>query len=166
MKYINIFFILGILLNTACTNFDTQKSPLVIRADSFYGALVADTIIYDVIIKNPNPEDACTNECLKNFQHSTLMDSLFNLVYTRQATVYDFFSQEPLKVKEIKRMEKEEDFMRDNIGKIQFTEKWYFDASTQQLQKEVISMVLGYELKSDEGEVRGYKPIFKIQLNH
>jgi hypothetical protein len=63
-------------------------------------------------------------------------------------------------------MEKDENFNRKNIGKIQFTERWYFDVKTQQLQKEVMSIVLGHELTNDEGLVRGYKPVFQLYLNH
>jgi len=166
MKHFSLFLIIGLLLNTGCKNINTQKSQQIIRTDSFYGAIVADTIIYDVIIKNANPEDAWANECLKHFQHAALIDSLFYLVYNRQASAYDFFSEQALKVKDVQRMERENDFSRNRIGKIQFTERWYFDVSSQQFQKEVISVVLGYELVNDEGVVRGYKPVFKLQLNH
>ncbi len=166
MKNFTILFAIGLLLSTSCRNFNSHSPQIIIQHDSSYGNVIADTIIYDVVIKNPNPEDTWTDECLKNLQHSSLMDSLFTLVYSQQAVAYDFFTKEPLKVKDIKRLEKEESFNRNNIGKIQFTEKWYFDASSQQLQKEVISIVLGYELVNDEGMVYGYKPVFQLQLNH
>lgn len=166
MRFLNLILIIGLLLNVSCKNTETQNTQIVIRTDSFSGAIIADTIIYDVIIKNANPDDSWTNECLKHFQHSAFIDSLFNLAYNRQVVVYDFFTKKPLKVKDLKRLEKQDGFKRANIGKIQFTEKWYFNSSSQQFQKEVISIVLGYELLSDEGIVRGYKPVFKIPLNH
>ena len=166
MKNFTILFVVGLMISTSCRNFKSHSPQIIIKHDSVPGSVIADTIIYDVIIKNPNPEDAWTNECLKNLHHSSLIDSLFTLVYSQQAVAYDYDTQKPLKVKDIRSMEKEESFSRDNIGKIQFTEKWYFDASSQQLQKEVISIVLGHELVNDEGMVYGYKPVFRLQLNH
>jgi hypothetical protein len=154
------------LIISSCEKRNSQATKVVIHADSLYGSMISDTIIYDVIIKNPNPDDAWTEECLKNLDQSGFMDSLFNLVYSKQAIAYDFYTHKPLKVTDIKRMESEDDFSRSNIGKIQFTEKWYFDGPTQQLQKEVISIVLGHELYTEEGLVRGYKPVFKLQLIH
>ncbi len=166
MKYLYLILFIGALTFTGCKQNKTHEPPLVIRVDSFYGSIIADTIIYDVIIKNPDPDDLWTSECLKKIHHSTLIDSLFHLVYTKQAVAYDLYSNEPLKIKDVKRMENEENFQRNQIGKIQFTERWYFDVSTQQFQKEVISIVLGHELYNDEGFVRGYKPVYKLKLNH
>jgi hypothetical protein len=130
------------------------------------GSLVADTIICDVVIHNPNPEDQWTTECLKNLKHRALIDSLFALVYDGKMKAYDFFSKEVIKNKDLKQMESENGFSRDHIGKIQFTERWYFDKKSQQFQKEVLSLVLGYELFNQDGSLRGYKPIFKIYLKH
>lgn len=130
------------------------------------GALVADTIIYDVVIHNPNPEDQWTAECLKDLKHRALIDSLFALVYDGKMKAYDFFSKEVIKNKDLKQMESENGFSRDHIGKIQFTERWYFDKKSQQFQKEVLSLVLGYELFNQDGSLRGYKPVFKIYLKH
>ncbi len=166
MKYFCVILLIGALALTGCNHNKTHESPLVIRADSFNGSIIADTIIYDVIIKNPNPDDLWTSECLKNIHHSALIDSLFHLVYAKQAVAYDLYSNAPLKVKDVKRMENEADFQRNQIGKIQFTERWYFDVSTQQFQKEVISITLGHELYNEEGSVRGYKPVYKLKLNH
>ena len=166
MKCLYSILLIGTLALTGCNHNKTYEPLLVIRADSFSGSIIADTIIYDVIIKNPNPDDLWTSECLNKFYHSTLMDSLFHLVYTKQAVAYDLYSNKPLKVKDVKRMESEADFQRNQIGKIQFTERWYFDVSTQQFQKEVISITLGHELYNEEGSVRGYKPVYKLKLNH
>lgn len=166
MKIFYFLFIVVVLLNASCRKFSSQNPQIIIKHDSDYGRLVADTITYDVVIKNSNPEDTWASECLKNLQHSSLIDSLFDLVYSHQAGAYDFFTQEPMSVKDLRRIEKEKSFNRNNIGKIQFTEKWYFDSSSQQFQKEVISIVLGYELVNDEGMVYGYKPVFKLYLNY
>jgi hypothetical protein len=145
---------------------DESSKPEIIRVGSFLGTEIADTIVYDVIIRNPDPQDAWTTECLKNLKQRMLIDSVFDLVYAEKLKAFDFFTQEVLSLKEIKKIESETGYSRDLIGKIQFTERWFFDKSTRQFQKEVISLVFGYELFNSEGAVRGYKPVFKIYLNH
>jgi hypothetical protein len=129
------------------------------------GLLVADTIIYDVLINNPDPEDTWADECLKYLNHSILVDSLFGLVYSGRIIAYDFFTQERLKISDIKDIESVPEFSRKQIGKIQFSEKWSLDPVNQLFNKEIISIVLGYELYDDSGNVRGYKPVFKLFLN-
>jgi hypothetical protein len=168
MKTAGLTLLILVTFTFACTHKLTNENnqPGIVRLDSFYGAIVADTIIYDVIIQNPNPEDQWTSECLKDFKHSDLIDSVFSLVYSGKLAAYDFFSKKSLAVNEIKSMESEDGYSRDKIGKIQFTERWYFDKPSQQLQKEVLSMVFGYELFNQERTLRGYKPIFKVYLKH
>jgi hypothetical protein len=86
MKHLYLIPLLGfVIFSTGCNTFKTKKPPSVIRADSFSGAIIADTIIYDVIIKNANPEDMWADECLKYLRHTSFIDSLFDLVYTKQA---------------------------------------------------------------------------------
>jgi hypothetical protein len=168
MKSLLFIIFLTIILFIGCTPRTSQEksSPSIISIDSFCGVVIADTIIYDVIIRNPNPEDQWVTECLKNLKHKVLIDSLFALVYDKEAIAFDFFSKEPLKIKDIKRIEEVEGFSRDRIGKIQFTERWYFDKSSQQFQKEVLSIVLGYELFNSDSTLRGYKPVFRLNLKH
>ena len=134
-------------------------------SDSLVKNLIADTIIYEVKIKNPDPDDKWAEKCLASFDRNRFVDQLFNAVYDKRATVYDFFSGEELTPRGLKRIEKSKDFSRDNVGKIQFYESWYYDSLNLKMEKRIISMVLGYELYGDNGEIIGYKPVFKIYLN-
>ena len=127
--------------------------------------LVADTIIYDVVIRSTNPDDIWENERLQYLNHSALVDSLFDLVYEKEIIAYDVFENKALSVSQVKSLEEQADYARNRIGKIQFTEKWYFNSSDPQLQKEIISISLGYETYNEHGEVRAYKPVFKLYLN-
>jgi hypothetical protein len=167
MRALIIFSILTILI-TACNQKPSgeKKNEKVIRVDSFYGPVVADTIIYDVIIHNTNPEDAWAEQSLQYVKQNMLVDSLFSLVYQGKVVAFDFFEKKPLSIADVKKLEAEKGFDRENIGKIQFTERWYFDAGTKQFQKEVMAIVLGYDLFDADGKVRGYKPVFKLSLNH
>lgn len=128
------------------------------------GAVIADTITYEVIVQNPDPEDQWMKQCLKDFKQQLFIDDVFKLVYGDKIKAYDFFSKKPLETNDVKLIESEPGYSRNNIGKIQFTERWYFDSSSQKFQKEVLSLVLGYSVFDQEGSLRGYKPVFKIYL--
>jgi hypothetical protein len=143
-----------------------EKQPFAkVQADSIRGPAIADTIIYDVIIHNTNPEDQWAEQCLQYMNEGMLVDSLFNLVYEGKVVAYDFFENRPLSIKEVKKLEAQTGFKRENIGKIQFTERWSFDASRVRFQKDVLAIVLGYDLFDEEGKIRGHKPVFKLTLN-
>lgn len=167
MKSFSITILIFVVLLYGCTRRQPQVSQPEVRPqqDSGTGHLMADTIIYDVIIHNTNPDDLWTEETLQYLRHEALIDSLFELVYQQKVLAYDYFEKKPLKIKEIKKIENEEGFSRDNIGKIQFTERWYFDSANQRFKKEVLSVVLGYDLINSDGTLRGHKPVFKINLN-
>ncbi len=135
------------------------------KSDSSAKNLIADTIIYDVIIKNPDPDDEWTEKCLAGFDKIRFVDQIFNAVYSKHAIVYDFFSGEKISPGALKRIEKSKDYNREKIGKIQFSETWYYDSLNLIMEKKIISMVLGYELHGDNGEIIGYKPVFRINLN-
>jgi hypothetical protein len=127
--------------------------------------MIVDTIIYDVIIKNPNPYDTWTDECLKHLNKEQFVDLLFESVYKNQATAYDVLSQNIITSVQLKKLEHKKDFDRDKIGKIQFTESWFYNDSLRTMSKRVISVSLGYEIFDDKGELIGHKPAFKIFMN-
>ena len=158
MKY---FGWILILITAACISKPQEKSSGSLPGET----LVADTIIYDVIIRNRNPEDAWTSLCLQNLKHEKLIDSLFSMVYSGKARAYNYDSNDPVKPNDLRRAEQEMEFSRSAIGKIQFTERWYLDNTDQVMKKEVLSLVLGHELYTESGDFIGYKPVFRILLN-
>lgn len=161
-----IGFLLGLIFLICCQK--ASEKQVATKPEQEYESpanCIADTIIYDVIIRNTNPYDTWMEKSLGKLQHSKLIDSLFSLVYERKIKAYDYFSNEELSPKQVKAMENEAGFTRDRIGKIQFTEAWYFNKGLKKWDKEVISIALGYELYRDSGELRGYKPVFKLYLN-
>jgi hypothetical protein len=133
--------------------------------DSLAGNLIADTIIYDVIIKNPNPDDIWTEQCLGYFRRDEFVSQLFKAVYDERAEAYDFITGKKMSPRDLRKFEKTEDFGRDKIGKIQFAEVWYFDADKLTMDKRILYMILGYEVMGDNSEIIGYKPVFRIYLN-
>lgn len=165
-NYLFIFFVAAGLLSgcrNTPDNMIQDENPADISVIN--GIVVADTIIYDVIIRNPDSSDEWTAECLKNLNHRMLIDSLFSMAYSEQAEVYDFFSGVALTPEALLALESTPDFDRSRVGKIQFTEQWMVSSEDLTLSKKVLSLVVGYELYDESGGVRGYKPVFKIDLN-
>jgi hypothetical protein len=165
--------IFSLLLVTACQSFKTGNTPeadTIFKNKVFWGikdtgvsfVSVADTITYDMIIKNPDTTDKWTTKRLAHLQKEKIIDHIFKQIYAQKIKAYDYFRDIPLTISEVKNIEAREAYSRDKIGKIQFTEKWYFDAENLKMQKEVISIVLGYESKNRSGEIKGYKPMFRI----
>jgi hypothetical protein len=151
----------------ACTQKKSSNAETQIIKDTMTiaGMVVADTIIYDVIIRNPNMEDQWTESCLKGLKRLELVDTIFSMIYSEKVTALNYDTKETLKVKDIRQLEKEGDFSRGKIGKMQFTERWIFNTNDLSFTKEIISVVLGYEVYDGNGELRGYKPAFLINFN-
>lgn len=128
-------------------------------------AIVADTIIYDVVIKNSNTNDYWKEECLKNVDRRKITDIIFKAIYEGRITAYDYFENTPFTIAEIKNLEKENEFGRDRFAQIQFKEEWLFDEINLKMEKKVNSIILGYELYDSENKVKGYRAAFKVYLN-
>lgn len=161
VKKIYLLFAVAIFLGS-CK--DTSK-PIVVSAsdEPLNGTIIAEPVIYDMVIKNVNPDDEWAEECLMNLDREKLVSIIFDAVYNEQLMPYDYFTDEPIKLSELKTLEK--DYPREIIGKLQFEEEWAFDEASLQLRKKVNSLLLAYELYNSAGEVRGYKPAFYVRLN-
>jgi len=127
--------------------------------------VIADTITYSVLLKNNDPYDTWKENALKHLKREDLTDYLFEGVYKKKLTPIDFFSDQPMTIKEIKELEKSEEFSRDRIARAQFEEIWYFNPQENKMHKQVYSIMIAYEVYNDLGEVKGYKPAFKVFLN-
>jgi hypothetical protein len=165
-KIVMSLVMISLLAAIGCKNkAERKQSPdTVFENDSVYGTVVADTITYDVIIRNPDPGDTWRAECLSRLNHKALIDSIFNLVYTGRALAFNLETREQLTHRQIKDIEEEQGFSRDNIGMIQFTEAWYLDPKHNTMTKEVLSMVLGSDFYDAAGELFGHKPVFRVEL--
>lgn len=159
-----IFITVALLVHSCKERIPCQKEPLVPRTPLNI-AVIADTVIYDVIIKNPDPEDLWTEECLRNLYREGFIDIIFNAIYRQELIPYDYFSNQALSVKEIIELEKDPEFSRENIGRIQFSGAWYFDEENLRMEKRINSLSFGYEVFDLSGNLRGYKPAFMVKLN-
>lgn len=125
---------------------------------------VADKIIYDVIIKIPNPDDPWEVEKLEGYRGDTMVSELFNAVYTEKINAYDYHTGKKLSPGEVRQAELRPGFDRNNIGKIQFTENWYYDPVSMAIEKEIVSIVLGYEKREIDGTLIGYEAAFMLNF--
>jgi hypothetical protein len=128
------------------------------------GELIADPIIYEVIVKNPNPDDEWLNECLENTNSSYLIEQILKEVKAGSLKAYDYYDNHELSMSEIKQIIKEND-LNERTGKIQFEENWYWDKNQLQLKKEVKKLMFGFEIYDATGKLRGYKASFVVNLS-
>ncbi len=161
MKIIHVLF--SIILSGvffSCNQKDIEIKKVDIgRANNY--SVFADTIINDVLIQNPDNSE-WTDYCLRNLNKDVLVEEIFNSVYNGKLVPYEFFQNIPLEIKDIKSLENEPEFSRDKIAKVQFEEAWFFDTENQIMVKKVYSIMLAYEVYNLEGEIKGYKPAFKV----
>ena len=156
------------IVSACCPNTakDENNSLVVNKLPSTEtGYVFADTIIYDVIIKNPNSDDTWTELCLKNLKREQFIDKLFESVYTKKATAYDLNNDEIISPDDLRIMEKKKEIDRDRIGKIQFTESWLYNDSLMIMTKKVLAASLGMEVFDEKGDLIGYKHLFKVRFN-
>jgi hypothetical protein len=164
-RYLILYLILVLITSTSCKKEITVAKTTYINTDTITSEIIADTIIYDVLIKNTNPDDLWTDECLKYLHRNNFMDSLFSAIYRGDLIAYDFFTNKPLSIKEVTTIEKSDWYDRDAIGKMQFSEVWYFDSKYIVFKKKVISITFGVEQFTSLNELKGHKPLFKVYLN-
>ena len=126
--------------------------------------IIADTIIYDVVIKKSGLNDTWQDQSLKNVNQEYLINYVFNKIKTGELMPLDYILDSPLKTDEIKELLNREEFSLDKVSKIQFKETWYLTPDGILLEKKVISMIFAYELYNSDGELRGYRAAFKVNL--
>lgn len=127
--------------------------------------VLADTISYGVVVRNKDTTDKWQKKWLKNLKLERFTDHLFQKIYSGKITPYSYFNEESLTIQDIKKLEEQEEFARDKIGKIQFKEIWYFDPDNMKMVKKVYSAMLAYETYNSDGSFRGYKPAFKVYFD-
>ena len=158
-----IQWVLIISITMAACNLKQNETQVVDLGSGENFIVIADTIVNDVIILNPD-NDEWTEYCLRNLDKKTLINKIFKSVYAGELIPYEFFNNEPLSIEDIKALENDSTFSRNKIARVQFEEAWYYDSANQKMIKKVHSIMLAYEIYNSRGEIRGYKPAFKVYL--
>ena len=163
MKSKLLFCSLVMFITIAACNIDKHEIKTVKIGSEENFLVLADTIIDDIVILNPN-NDEWTDYSLRNLNKKTLVNEIFRSVYEEELVAYEFFHTKVLSIEDIKKLEDDPAFSRDKIAKVQFEEAWYYDPINQTMVKKVHSIMLAYEIYNSLGEIKGYKPAFKVYL--
>jgi hypothetical protein len=125
---------------------------------------VADSIMYIANVKNPDPEEAYyMDKWLSGVKVQKLAELIFSAVYDGKLKAYDYMTGEEISIDSVKSMENE--FKREDIGQILFTEDWYFDSESLKMYKQVNSVMLAYFRYADDGSLVGNKAGIRVYFN-
>lgn len=166
-----IFVTIFILIFFSCNKkqekkFSTKNLNAVTwveNGDTSQAFQIAKPIIYDVVVRKHNYDDDWTKQCLENTNVDALSNLVFDLIYSGKLTPYNYFTDEKMTIKEVKKVEKE--FARKRIGKMQFIEDWYFDTNKMKFYKKVKGIMLAYERYRADSTVRNYKAGIKVYFS-
>ncbi len=123
----------------------------------------ADTIIYDVVIHNTDSTDEWQSHKIKDLNRKKMIDDIFSSVYSGQKKAYNYYTNKAMDIDDIKILE--ENNKRENVGKVQFSETWYYNAKTGAMEKKIYNILIAYELYNSNNELRGYKAAFYVKNN-
>jgi len=143
----------------------TEASTSVTEAMPDDAVLIASNMVTEVIV-HPDPDgDPWETEKVEGYRGDEFINSIFSRIYDGTLTVYDYHSGESLDASDVRKIEKEYDDDRSKIGKLSFTEDWYYSPSSNSLQKRTKSVTFGYELYNNAGKVYAYRAAFRADLN-
>ena len=123
---------------------------------------IAESIRYDVIIKNPDPDDEWTETCLKGLDREKLVNEVYKAIYAGKVKAYDYYTDDPMSVEQVKEIEKQAESDGAEVAKVQFLEDWFFDPVTFNFYKKVHFIMLAYEILDENGNARNYKAAFYV----
>ena len=128
--------------------------------------LIATDIVTEVIIR-PDPEgDPWEIEKVAGYKGDAMINAIFDRIYAGTLTAYEYHTGEPLTPGDVKKIEEEFNNDRSKIGKLSFTEDWYYDPATNSIEKVTKSIVFGFELYNQERRVYAYRAAFKAALGN
>ena len=166
MKRTIILLLLTVLIASCNERRNQQKTVSApLTEDVPEGAvLIASGIVTEVIIR-PDPDgDPWEIEKVAGYKGDAMVNSIFERVYDGTLTVYDYHSGEVLTANDVKKIEAEFKNDRTKIGKLSFTEDWYYRPAENTLEKKARSVVFGYELYNNLGKVYAYRAAFRADL--
>lgn len=130
------------------------------------GAVIIAHDVVTEVITRPDPEgDPWDIEKVIGYHGEEFVNDIFRQIYDGTLKVFDYHSGEPLSASDVKKVEKEFNNDRSRIGKLSFTEDWYYYPATNRLEKRSKSVTFGYELYNNSGKVYAYRAAFRADLD-
>ena len=157
-------FVLLVILTVISLSCKQESAEIITDSISPEFIKVADNIIYDVIVK-AETDDEWDIEKVEGYSGNKMIDNLFESLYSGELKARDYHSGKELSPGDIKNIEKREGFERSNIGKIQFTEDWFFKPADNKIEKNVETVVFGYKTNTEDRIGVGYMAAFEILMN-
>ncbi len=145
-----------------CSKTDKPKSTNTKQSLSGDIAVIADTIVYDVILRNIDTSDVWEAECLQYLNQKSLVNYLIDGVYNGKFIAMEFMGDKVLSIDDVKAIEQESGFSRDRVSKVQFRERWFID-SAGNFQKQIINYTLGIEVYSKQNTFLGHEALFVVK---
>lgn len=145
--------------------------------------LVTKRIQYDVPIRNTDPEMDWWVQNIEGSSREKLIKDILTRVSSGEVKAYDFLSHKLFTPGEIASMLKRIDTISverstppydlvdtvlvteiriSDIAKLRFLEEWSMNDKTLAFTKKVAGICPMVERLTDEGEIRGYKPLFWV----
>lgn len=127
--------------------------------------MIAHDVVTEIITR-PDPEgDPWDVEKVAGYHGDEFVNDIFGRIYDGTLKVFDYHSGEPMSVSDVRKVEKEFNNDRSRIGKLSFTEDWYYYPATSRLEKRATSVTFGYELYNNSGKVYAYRAAFRADLD-
>lgn len=148
------------------------------------GELITEKIQYDVIIKPDNLDSDWWVNNLEGSKREKFVLALMDDVLNHKINAFDFFTDEPLSYERIEHLKGYQDTIlfqqpeppysdtlmvvdhsieyRD-ITKVRFLESWSYNGTDiRTMEKKIIGIAPMIENYDEEGNLRGYEPLFWI----
>jgi hypothetical protein len=144
--------------------------------------IITQRIQYDVPIKSPNPEYDWWVQNIEGSQREDFVNMIFEAAYSGKVRTYDYFNH-PLTPEQVRQI----GYRRDTITmqrpvppytlfdtvieakldlrlitRIRFLEEWTIDKKHFKIVKNILGIAPLMENYSENGELRGYMPLFWI----
>jgi hypothetical protein len=169
MKRIKLIVFLGIailMLSGACKNSTSKKTGAatnITETDTTGLMLIGKDIITDIVLKPDTLGDPWEVEKVKGFTGDRMFKIIFDRIYSEKVTVYDCREDKALSLSEIKDLEKEFNSDLSKIGKVQFTEDWYFDTNKNIIVKRIKAVSFGFAMERTNDMPVRYKALFRLK---
>jgi hypothetical protein len=168
------WFILCLIIFISCS-----------RKDNASHAILTERIQYDVFIKSPDPDLDWWVQNIEGSKREVFVKKIIDIALSGKVKTYDYSNQllTPAELKS--QLYRSDTFsmqranppyqyfdtvvthsidMKD-IVKIRFLEEWLWDEKTLFIQKKIAGIAPIAAVYMDDGELKGYKPLFWIYFD-
>jgi hypothetical protein len=168
MKGLHIFSLLIVFMLisvAACKNrTDVKQLPVAGQDVTNENNLipVGREIVTEVYTRPDTLGDPWEVEKVSGYDGREMFSHILDGVYSGSLTAYDCITGEELSKDAIGKIKKQVGTESENIGKIIFTEDWFWDPASDKFIKKIKSLSFGYETKRETGLPPAYTPLFQI----